>query len=149
MAALMAGMAMPAFAVESWHCRNDLEIRCGGGSCAVAGEGESTPLSVAFADDGAISVCAYTGCWDGRGRADGDDRYLTVSARGLPFSTAPEDAPRPADVAVLLDRETSVALLHADGFALPLHCVGVGDGGRGRTPSSGTYPVLHDRTPDG
>lgn len=120
---LLTGAALPVQADEAWHCRNEFEIRCRAGACSLVPEGEFTPLSVAFDSTGSISVCAYTGCWDGRGRAEGDDRFLTVSARGLPFSTASEEDPRRADVALLFDRETAVALLHADGFALPLNCV--------------------------
>ncbi len=122
--AMLLALAAPAAGAGSWHCRNtDLEVACADGRCQAAEAGTFTPMDVAFDDAGALSVCAYSGCWDGTGEVGGDARFLTVVARGLPFSTAPEgdDAMR-ADVALLLDRDGDVALLRVAAYAQPFAC---------------------------
>lgn len=112
--------AATAFAqTASWECRNDLEVRCAGGKCeAESGDG-FTPMSVTFAETGRLSVCAYTGCWEGTAGVSGDDRFLMLTGRGLRFST---NASMKEDIAVVLDRRDGVATLKAGGFAHPLIC---------------------------
>ena len=52
---------------ESWQRRNDLEIRCDAENCTAEEEGNFTPMSVTVDDAGLMSVCAYSGCWEGKG----------------------------------------------------------------------------------
>lgn len=115
--------AAPAQAGTVWHCSNpDLEIGCGDGRCQATPAGEFTPMDVDFSDDGSVSACAYSGCWDGAGEVQGDARYLTIIARDLAFSTAPDRVDARADVVLVLDREDDVAVLKMAGYAQPLVC---------------------------
>ncbi len=104
-----------------WHCANDLEVRCADGTCeAEAGDG-FTPMSVDVDDSGAMSVCAYSGCWEGAGRVLESDGFLVVIGRDLEFSTARDPDAR-ADIVISIDRADGVAILKAEEFAQPLLC---------------------------
>ncbi len=76
-------------------------------------------MSVTFDDSGSISVCAYTGCWEGTGKVfDGGD-FFSLTGHGLKFSTSPE---RTENIAISLDRRDNIAVLKAGAFAHPLIC---------------------------
>lgn len=63
---------------KTWQCSNDLEVRCGDGKCEAAGDGEFTPMSVTVSDSGAMSVCTYTGCWEGTGELVRSAEFLVL-----------------------------------------------------------------------
>lgn len=106
-----------------WNCSNpDMEITCDQTSCGASDA--FTPMSVSLGAS-EMSVCAYTGCWEGTpasvDRAGG--RFETFTGYDLIFSTAPDDV---ADISVTVDRETGVAsMIVAGSFVLPMHCVGL------------------------
>jgi hypothetical protein len=117
-----SGQAHPDRAGESWQCGNDLEVRCSKGECAAEAEDGFTPMSVHVDDAGGISVCAYSGCWEGKGTVVRDRMFLVLIGHDLPFSTAPEGTPSTADVAIVVDRTDGVATLKVGAFAHPLLC---------------------------
>ena len=107
----------------AWNCRNPhFEAGCSGGQCTAAPPGDFTPMDIAFTEDGSLSACMYSGCWEGDGQAGGDARFLTLVARDLEFHPAVEDPPRRGDLALLLDRDSGTALLSMDPYAQPLVC---------------------------
>lgn len=104
---------------EQWDCRNDIEINCGEGACQA---GDSfTPMDVRVDDAGAMSVCAYTGCWEGTGTVFKSENFVVVTGHDLPFSSAP-DASGGQDIVIALDTSDLVAVLKAGSFAHPLLC---------------------------
>ncbi|MEO1553818.1 MAG: hypothetical protein AAFR82_07755 [Pseudomonadota bacterium] len=107
-------------AAPDWICSNpEVEISCDERGCLVSDS--HTPMSVALSRQ-EISVCAYSGCWQGAPDAvlRTGERFQTFTAESLPFSTAPETK---ADIAITVDRESGVAtLLVADIFAHPMRC---------------------------
>ena len=106
----------PVAATAQWECSNDLEISCDAEGCAVS---ESvTPMSVTMDDAGGMSVCAYTGCWEGTGTVTQSERFVVLASDALPFSTAPDTAA----IAIVLDKADRVAVLKAKSFAHPLRC---------------------------
>ena len=96
----------------AWNCRNPhFEAGCSGGQCTAAPPGDFTPMDIAFTEDGSLSACMYSGCWEGNGQAGGE--YITLSHTN-PLAPANEAgaarcAPIPADWRVHADRST---LLH-------------------------------------
>lgn len=107
---------------EGWLCRNDLEIRCGDGSCAAQTGDGFTPMSVSVDTSGALSVCAYSGCWEGTGTVLRSGEFLVVIGRDLAFSTSPDSASAAQDVVIAIDRRDRVATLKVGEFAHPLLC---------------------------
>jgi len=119
---LLATLAGGAVQAETWHCRNDVEVQCGVDGCSAAAEGGFTPMDLAFGDDGGLSLCAYSGCWEGNGEVLARAPWLVVGARGLPWSD-PHGAPdRTSDVLVAFDPNDRVALVKAGAWALPMRC---------------------------
>jgi hypothetical protein len=103
---------------EEWNCRNDLEIRCGE-KCEVSDD--FTPMDVTVDDQGKLSACAYSGCWEGQGKALVTEDFLTVAAHGLPFSTAASEQQN-ANVLVGIDLGDQIGVIKVGGFAMPLIC---------------------------
>lgn len=122
MAMLMAIAAMDAIAA-TWNCSNpDMEIGCSEGKCEATFDA-FTPMDVAFNDDGALLVCAYSGCWEGDGEVLKTADFLAIAGHQLSFSTDPVPGEMRQDVAILLDLHDNVALLKSGGYAQPLLCV--------------------------
>jgi hypothetical protein len=107
-----------AEAKESWQCRNDLEITCENGKCDAKTEDGFTPMSVNIDDTGAMNVCAYSGCWTGSGQVFTTQKFLTLNASNLKFSTSDDRA----NISITLDRTDNVAIIKAGSFAQPLVC---------------------------
>ena len=98
-----------------------MEVSCGEGRCeAETGDG-FTPMSVSVDDSGEMSVCAYSGCWEGTGEVLRSEEFLILIGLDLPFSTAP-DSQSGQDIVIAIDRSDGVATLKAGGFAHPLLC---------------------------
>jgi len=102
-----------------YTCANQIEIRCTDEKCTAAQVGEFTPMSVSFDNKGNVSVCAYSGCWEGVAKAIENDRFLFLSGNDLPFSTAPESK---QSISISLDKNDNIALLKAGEFAQPVVC---------------------------
>ena len=116
-----AATALPATAPTArWACRNDLEISCKAGKCEA---GESfTPMDVRVDDAGAMSVCAYSGCWEGTGTVVTSEHFVVLTGHDLTFSTAPDSEDSKEDIVIAIDRDDNVAILKAGAFAHPLLC---------------------------
>jgi hypothetical protein len=118
---LLTALCSSAYA-ESWQCRNDLEVRCADGKCETQKPDGFTPMSVSFNDSGTISVCAYSGCWEGTGKVFNSGKFLMLTGSNLRFSTAPSPSKTGKDISITLDRNDNVANLKAGEFAHPLIC---------------------------
>lgn len=105
----------------TWDCRNDVEVHCAEGACTVAAADDFTPMDVRVDDSGAMSVCAYTGCWEGTGEVLRSEGFLVWVGHDLEFSTSPGPESS-ADILVALDLADDVATLKAGQIAHPLLC---------------------------
>ena len=104
---------------DAWDCVNDVEIWCAVDSCAARPEGEMTPMSITARRSGEFSVCAYTGCWEGRTEVADIAGRLVWSADGAAFSTRDGFE---ADVTLLIVEKDGVGFVRAGGIASPLLC---------------------------
>lgn len=104
---------------DRWLCANDIEIWCTVDSCAAKPEEETTPLAVEARADGRFSVCAYTGCWEGRSEMVDADGRLVWTGDSVAFST--NDAAS-ADISLMIIRKDGVGFVRAGALASPLLC---------------------------
>jgi len=111
---------------DLWRCDNQIEVWCTVDSCAAKPADEMTPLSVSASLDGRFSICAYTGCWEGKSEAAGTPSRLLWAADAVPFST--NDA-FTADISLLIIAKDGVGFVRVGGIATPLLCAKAEPGG--------------------
>ena len=107
---------------DVWACTNQVEVWCTVDSCAAKKAEETTPLSVSMRRDGDFSVCAYTGCWEGKAHVADLAGRLVWAADAAQFSSKPEGGFE-ADVSILMVEKDGVGFVRVGGLATPLLCV--------------------------
>ena len=109
-----------AVSTTGWQCRNDLEISCDAEACEQ--QDGFTPMDVHVDDAGAMSVCAYSGCWEGTGTVVKSEPFIVFTGHNLAFSAAPDSEDGKENIIIVLDTADQVAILKAGAFAHPLRC---------------------------
>jgi hypothetical protein len=109
----------PALALcAEWHCQNqDMEVSCSQTVCEAAEA--FTPIDVTVSDLGSMIVCAYSGCWSGKGKVLKSGAHVIISANKLKWSGT---SPNPATFIVGLDKTDNIAVIKGSNFAMPLIC---------------------------
>lgn len=118
--ALMLGASKSEVPPESWNCRNQIEVWCAADGCAAAPPGEFTPMDIWAMEDGTISACAYTGCWEGTATRSASAGRLLWIGEDLPFQSAVAGALD--DVTLLILAEDGVGFIRVGGIATPVLC---------------------------
>lgn len=111
------GIPEPA---SKWQCSNQIEVWCAVDSCAARPADGFTPMSIVAEENGAIEVCAYSGCWQAQGTLADQSSRLLWTASDAPFSTAPDS--EGIDLTLLIDRRDGIGFVRAGGIASPLLC---------------------------
>lgn len=105
---------------QGWRCFNDIEVRCYDAHCLAFDNDDFTPLSVDFDESGKLSVCAYSGCWQGRGHILSAQPYFVIFAEDLKWNNP--YAENTENVLISLNRKSNIAILQVDFFNQPLIC---------------------------
>jgi hypothetical protein len=106
---------------DVWACRNQIEIWCTGGQCTAKAEAETTPMDIWARADGAFSVCAYTGCWDGMAETASVNGRLIWAADDVDFLSGRGGFS--ADVTLVIVEKDGVGFVRVGGFASPVLCL--------------------------
>ena len=102
---------------RAWQCTNDIEVSCAAQKCTAS---ESfTPTSISLQETGRMEICAYSGCWRGRGTVTKSKGAVYFSAPKLKWSGVEKGEAR---AIVALDTLDRLALVKVAGFAMPVHC---------------------------
>lgn len=106
---------------DEWSCRNNnAEISCSETACEVTMPDGFTPMDLTLNTSGAVSLCAYSGCWTGQATSTLNvGHYLSSVALQLAWSGV---SGSPGDVVATIDTRKKVATVLADGFAHPMTC---------------------------
>jgi len=108
-----------ASAREAWTCQNnDYEISCNDEKCEAAEKGNFTPASVSITTK-TLSVCAYSGCWEGKAKKVRDNNLVYVYAKQMKWSGTNGKA---ASFQIALDTKTGFATILGEHWAEPMHC---------------------------
>ena len=103
---------------SSWNCRNnDLEIRCTSNICKTS-DG-FTPFDIHITTGGSLSICAYSGCWKGKGKVLKEGKHILVSGTKLKWTGINSSS---ADFIVAVDAGDKVGFVKGEGFAIPIIC---------------------------
>jgi hypothetical protein len=111
-----------ALHAEAWNCKNSVEIRCADTACSAAEDAEFTPADVRFDTRGAFSVCVYSGCWNGKGRAVVNGPLMVVQKKRAGWSVPNSTAEMREDVAIMFSTIDRIAVVKAGKLVLPMHC---------------------------
>lgn len=104
---------------HDFACRNEAaEIRCAEGRCEVLSDG-FTPMEL-HREGKKLSLCAYSGCWDGAIRFSRRSGGLEILYADVKSPTEPGFTPRP--LAVIHDPESRTAQMRWSGFANTMTC---------------------------
>ncbi len=79
-------------------------------------------MDVSFNSAGEFSVCAYSGCWRGRGSVHSESPFLVISKPKAEWSFEPDRESRRVDILIAFDPSDRVAMVKAGGFAHPFNC---------------------------
>jgi len=123
--ALLAGCTSKPTPAGNWTCRNEsTEISCDGKTCTVSLPGDFTPMSLRVDTQGNLSLCAYSGCWEGKAsKTTIADDYFTASGTGLKRSgTTGGATDSTGRLSVTIDMNTGTAILLAENYAHPMTC---------------------------
>lgn len=113
--------AAPSAALgHDFSCRNEAnEIRCEGGECRVETE-SFTPVQLSRTGRG-VTLCAYSGCWEGQvgfERSRSGVHFLQASLR----RTGPADPADPTLLSVMFTPRERTAQISWNGFFSVLGC---------------------------
>lgn len=114
---LTAKSQKPVTELRLYQCKNDIEVQCNSSGCKSVAK-DFTPMNVNFDSSGKLSVCAYSGCWQGTADVLNTGDFMILTGSNLKFSTT--DSMQ--DIALTLDLSDSVATIKAGGFSQPLLC---------------------------
>ena len=106
---------------DSWLCKNDIEVWCSVDGCAAKDPDETTPMSIMAARNGAFSVCAYTGCWEGKANVANASGRIVWAADDVPFSSQPDGFR--ADVSLMIIEGDGAGFVRVGSIASPLLCL--------------------------
>ena len=105
---------------EAWNCRNQVEVWCAADGCAARPPDEFTPMDVSVASSGDVSICAYTGCWQGLADVARTNGRTLWTAEVLKFSTQPGAEGTAATVLII--EKDGVGFVRVGGLATPVLC---------------------------
>jgi hypothetical protein len=119
LAVLLAG-SREGLPPDAWRCRNQVEVWCAADGCAATDPDEFTPMDISADAGGALSICAYTGCWTGDANvARANGRWLWAGD-AFSFSSSPEG--EKSDVTLMIVARDGVGFVRAGGLATPVLC---------------------------
>jgi hypothetical protein len=123
--AFLLGANREGLPPDAWRCRNQVEVWCAADGCAAANPDDFTPMDISADASGALSVCAYTGCWSGKAKvARAEGRWLWAGD-GFAFSTSQDG--ETADVTLMIVARDGVGFVRAGGLATPVLCTRAGN----------------------
>lgn len=104
----------------AWSCQATHDIRCSDGDCEIAEDPGVVPVAAYFDASGKVSMCAYSGCWEGNGQIQTSRQFHWVLGENLQWDSPNVDDY--TDVFVVVDISTSSGVAKANDFAVPVVC---------------------------
>lgn len=119
MITFLTGVPSLSFA-DRWDCHVDVEVQCSDELCnAYPGDIVSKPpVGATFDTEGNFSICAYAGCYVGKGLATRQGPFLSIAHESATWTDS--DIPKP--VFIVLDTTDNFGLFKAATFVQPMIC---------------------------
>jgi hypothetical protein len=116
-ALLATGASKKEAPPEAWRCANQVEVWCSADGCSARPADEMTPLAISASSARQLSVCAYSGCWEGAAAFRLVEGRRLWTAKALPFTGGLGESD-----ATLLIEPDGVGFVRAGGLATPVVC---------------------------
>lgn len=106
----------------SWDCDPDIEVRCSATACAVSEDQGTIPIGVTFDSEGNFSLCAYSGCWEAKGKVVSTSPFLVITAVKASWSNPDKNPSDRRDILIAFSPSDRIALIKVEDFAMPMRC---------------------------
>ncbi len=107
---------------SGWSCSNDSEVMCSDKGCSISTGDDFTRMDIILLDNGKMTICAYTGCWEGVGKVTHNNSFISFYGERFIFSTSPNNKEMQEDIAVTIDKRDNIGILKNSIFAQPILC---------------------------
>ena len=105
---------------KGWQCRNnELEIECVNGKCKSSEN--FTPMNMQLSRSKIITICAYSGCWQGNAKILKVNNFITIIAHNMKPQN-PSSASDSRSISMVIDVEDEVAIMKFSSFAQAMSC---------------------------
>src|SRR5687767_3271910 len=98
---------------DSWGCKPDVEVQCTAEACSIGEDQGFIPIGVSFDSRGNFSVCAYSGCWNGRGKVVSASPFLVITKARVDWSDPNQRVEGREDVSIALSSRDQVVMVKA------------------------------------
>jgi hypothetical protein len=107
---------------EGWSCGPDLEVQCTAESCAVSPEQGVIPIFLSFDSRGKFMLCAYSGCWEGKGKVVSSSPFLVITKKQVDWSDPNQRVEGREDVLIAFSPSDKVVMVKAGSISMPMRC---------------------------
>lgn len=108
---------------EGWSCGPDLELHCTAESCSVSDhQGGGIPIYLSFDSHGNFMLCAYTGCWEGKGTVVSSSPFLVITKKQVDWSDPNQRVEGREDVLIAFSPSDKVVMIKAGSISMPMRC---------------------------
>ncbi len=107
---------------EDWTCGPDLEVQCTAESCAVSEDQGVIRIYLSFESDGNFLLCAYSGCWEGKGKVVSSSPFLVITKKQIDWSDPNQRVEGREDVLIAFSPSDKVVMVKAGPIAMPMRC---------------------------
>jgi hypothetical protein len=107
---------------EGWSCGPDLEVQCTAESCAVSEDQGVIPIYLSFDSRGNFLLCAYSGCWEGKGKVVSRSPFLVITKKQVDWSDPNQRVEGREDVLIAFSPSDRVVMAKAGSISMPMRC---------------------------
>jgi hypothetical protein len=107
---------------EGWICGPDLEVQCTPESCSVSEYQGSIPIFLQFDPRGKFLLCAYSGCWEGKGKVVSSSPFLVITKKQVDWSDPNQRVEGREDVLIAFSPSDRVVMVKAGSISMPMRC---------------------------
>ena len=116
-------MSLPGLScAATWNCAPDVEVQCTVESCEVMGDQGTIPIQLSFDTRGTFSLCAYSGCWEGKGKIVSVSPFLVITLGNVDWSDPNQRIEGREDVLIAFGVNDRVAMVKAGSISMPMRC---------------------------
>jgi hypothetical protein len=106
----------------NWNCAPDVEVQCTVESCEVMEDQGTIPIGLSFDTRGVFSLCAYSGCWEGKGKVVSVSPFLVITLGNVDWSDPNQRVEGREDVLIAFGAKDQVAMVKAGSISMPMRC---------------------------